>query len=527
MKLQDSQADVLIIGAGLAGMMAAWAAGQEGARVLLLDRSSLGMGTNSALSNAVLAAPTAAYPPEQYVRDTWEIGRRINRKSWVSRVAQEAPGAIERLLACGLEAQSSRDTYAILSPDPRAIPGVHLVRRVADRVKQAEHLHIDTGFYVTEILVEEGRAAGVQGLDTRGQETRLSAGAVILAAGGAGAVYHRNDNQKSTLGQGYALAARAGLALWDMEFVQFFPLVLAEPRLPSLILYPPLPREVRLVDARGQDLSFIHGAGSLGEAIMEKRDEFSAALYERLETAGPVFLDFRSVPASWWDRHPLKGMTRLAFDFRRTPVAIAPAAHFFMGGVRIDGQGETDLPGLFACGEMVWGLHGANRRGGNALTECLVSGWLAGSSAARRSGGQRTSAPATESLLPKYAPVSSLESIGKFRKRLKAAAWGKAGVVRTAEGLRTGLAEIGELEQGLADLQASNPQEKIWLHDLRGATMAVRAVLTAGLNRKESRGSFIRKDFPEEDNGRWLKNSCLTWQPRSREFITTYADAES
>jgi aspartate oxidase len=526
MKLQESRPDVLIIGAGLSGMMAAWAGVQEGARVLLLDRSSLGMGTNSALSNAVLAAPSASYPPERYIQDTLEIGRRINRKSWVTLVAREALGAIEGLLSFGLEARGSQDTCAILSPDPEAIPGVNLVRRVAERVRHAERLAVDTGFYVTEILAEGGRAVGVKGLDARGQEALLFARAVILAAGGAGAVYLRNDNQKSTLGQGYALAARAGLALRDMEFVQFFPLVLAEPRLPAMIFYPPLPREVKLVDARGEDLSGIHGAAHLGEALMEKRDEFSAALYERLETGGPVFLDYRPVAGSWWDRHPLKGMARLKFDFRSTPVAIAPAAHFFMGGVRIDDRGETDLSGLFACGEMVWGLHGANRRGGNALTECLVSGLLAGTSAARRSGEARTSAPATESRPPEYASVSSLESLGKFRRQLQAIAWAKAGVVRTGEGMRAGLEEIQELEKGLAGLRAANLQEQIRLHDLLSAALVVRAILTAGLNREESRGSFIRKDFPAEDNRRWLKNSRLTRQAAKEEFTVDYPDVE-
>ena len=520
------QADVLIIGAGLAGMMAAWAAGQEGARVLLLDRSALGLGTNSALSNAVLAGPTPQYPPQQYIEDTLEIGRGINRRSWVSRVAQEAPRAIEILLSFGLEARVARDTYAVQSPHPEAIPGVNLVRTVGGRLKQAEGLTIDTGFYVTEILVEAGRTAGLRGLDPRGREVSLFAPAVILATGGAGAVYLRNDNQKSTLGQGYALAARAGLSLWDMEFVQFFPLVLAEPRLPALIIYPPFPPKVKLIDGEGRDLADIHGARNLLEAVMERRDAFSAALYERLKTRGPVYLDYRALPQSWWAGNPLKGLTKVKFDFRNTPVAIAPAAHFFMGGVRIDDRGETHLPGLYACGEMVWGLHGANRRGGNALTECLVSGLLAGTSAARRSGEAMATAPAAESRPPEYASVSSLDSLGKYRKQLQAIAWEKAGVVRTGEGMRAGLEEIQELERGLAGLRAANLQEQIRLHDLCSAALVVRAILTAGLNREESRGSFIRKDFPAEDNRRWLKNSRLTRQAAKEEFTVDYPDVE-
>ncbi len=527
MKPQNFQADVLIIGAGLSGMMAAWAAFQEGARVLLLDRSSLGMGTNSALSNAVLAAPTEDYPEDDYVRDTIAIGRGINRKSWVSRIAREAPQALERLRDSGLETRRSRDHYAVLSPAPEAIPGVNLVRKVAARIKALEGIRIDRDFYVTDILTEAGRTAGLRGLDPRGREVSLFAPAVILAAGGAGAVYLRNDNQKSTLGQGYALAARAGLTLRDMEFVQFFPLVLAEPRLPALIVYPPFPPEVKLIDGEGRDLADLHGARNLLEAVMERRDAFSAALYERLKTRGPVYLDYRALPQSWWAGNPLKGLTKIKFDFRTTPVAIAPAAHFFMGGVRIDDRGATGLPGLYACGEMVWGLHGANRRGGNALTECLVSGLLAGASAARRSGEGTTPAPATDSRPPEYASLSSLESLGKFRKQLQAIAWEKAGVVRTGEGMRAGLEKIQELERGLEGLRASNLQEQIRLHDLHSAALVVRAILTAGLNRQESRGSFIRKDFPEEDNRRWLKNSRLIWHPRSREFVVTYTDVES
>jgi succinate dehydrogenase/fumarate reductase flavoprotein subunit len=197
-----------------------------------------------------------------------------------------------------------------------------------------------------------------------------------------------------------------------------------------------------------------------------------------------------------------------------------------MGGVRIDDRGETHLPGLYACGEMVWGLHGANRRGGNALTECLVSGLLAGTSAARRSGEAMATAPAAESRPPEYASVSSLDSLGKYRKQLQAIAWEKAGVVRTGEGMRAGLEEIQELERGLAGLRAANLQEQIRLHDLCSAALVVRAILTAGLNREESRGSFIRKDFPAEDNRRWLKNSRLTRQAAKEEFTVDYPDVE-
>ncbi len=170
----------------------------------------------------------------------------------------------------------------------------------------------------------------------------IDAPAVVLAAGGAGAIYRRHDNQKKILGQGYALAAQAGLDLWDMEFVQFFPLVLADPRLPALIVYPPFAREAKLVDSSGESILEKHGLGDVNEAIVKKRDSFSALLFEEAQ-AGGVFLDLREVPASAWDVHPLAIFKRLRFNFRGKPVAVAPAVHFTMGGLRTGETCETDI----------------------------------------------------------------------------------------------------------------------------------------------------------------------------------------
>ncbi len=512
--------DVIIIGAGLAGMIAACAAEAEGAGVLLLDRSSLGVGTNSALSNGVFAGPTPGYSEEAYVEDTLRIGRGLNRRAWVEQVAREAPGAIESLKAFGLEIQPFKDHFSVQPSPPGTIPGVTLVRRIAEKVKTLDRVRIIKGLQVTEILTGDDRALGVRALDDQGNEEAFLAPAMILAAGGFGAIYLRNDNQKSTLGQGMALAARAGLDLWDMEFVQFYPLVLAQPGLPSMLLYPPYPREARLVNQAGQDLLEKFGIQSLHEAIMQLRDAFSAKLFEELEQSGTVYLDYRGVPVDSWNKFPLILLSRLKYDFQNNPFAVAPAAHFCMGGLRTDGRGRTDLPGLFACGEMVWGLHGANRRGGNALTECLVSGRLAGAQAAV----EALSSPPRRNRMPPpeddfvYSPVSAFEEIRAFHQTLKEIAWRQAGVVRSRNGLTKGLARLRKLEEGLSGLQPGAVAERKRLEDLRSAVLVTRAILTAGLAREESRGSFIREDFPDEDNLRWRKNSRLTYLPDKNDF---------
>ena len=518
--------EVIIIGAGLAGMIAACAAEAEGARVLLLDRSALGLGTNSALSNGVFAGPTPGYSEDQYVEDTLRIGRGLNRRSWVEQVAREAFKAIDSLEAFGLEIKPSKDHFSVQPSPPGTIPGVTLVRRIAEKVKSGQRIQGIIGLQVTEILTNDHRAIGVKGFDDQGYDQTIMAPAVILAAGGFGAVYLRNDNQKSTLGQGIALAARAGLDLWDMEFVQFYPLVLAESGLPSLLLYPPYPREARLVNQAGQDLLEKFGIQSLHEAIMQLRDTFSVTLFEEIQQSGTVYLDYRQVPADSWSRFPLTLLSRLKFDFQNQPFATAPAAHFCMGGLRTDERGRTDLPGLYACGEMVWGLHGANRRGGNALTECLVSGRLAGSQAAIEGltcpQSRRGSARAEESFA--YSSVSTFKEIRALYQTLKEIAWRRAGVVRSRTGLNEGLARLQELEACLAGLKPGDVPERKRLEDLHSAVLVTRAVLTAGLAREESRGSFMREDFPDEDNLRWRKNSRLTYLPDKRDLQIEYVE---
>ncbi len=522
----DQQADVIIIGAGLAGMIAACAAEAEGARVLLLDRSALGLGTNSALSNGVFTGPTPGYSEDQYVEDTLRIGRGLNRRSWVEQVAREAPRAIDSLKTFGLEIKPSKDHFSVQPTAPGTIPGVTLVRRIAEKVKSLERIQVITGLQVTKILTDDRRAIGVKGFDDQGHDRTVMAPAVILAAGGFGAVYLRNDNQKSTLGQGVALAARAGLDLWDMEFVQFYPLVLAEPGLPSMLLYPPYPREARLINHAGQDLLEKFGIQSLHEAIMQRRDVFSVKLFDETQQSGTVYLDYRKVPVDSWSKFPLTLLSKLRFEFQDKPFAVAPAAHFCMGGLRTDERGRTDLPGLYACGEMVWGLHGANRRGGNALTECLVSGRLAGSQAAVEalaSPPRRKGMPPTGDGFA-YSPVSAFEEIRALHQTLKEIAWRQAGVVRSRNGLAEGLARLQNLEDRLAGLKPGAVPERKRLEDLRSAVLVTRAVLTAGLAREESRGSFIREDFPDEDNLRWRKNSRLTSVSDKNDFRVDYVE---
>jgi succinate dehydrogenase/fumarate reductase flavoprotein subunit len=518
---------VIIIGGGLAGLTAAHAAAKEGATVLVVDRGPIGIGTNSSLANGFFAGPSEKYSPEDYVRDTLLAGRGLNRETIVRLVAREAPSAIQFLRSAGVPLQSRGTQRRVISPDPSVIPGVVLMRKLTELVKSLDRVHTLPGFYVSEIPCHDGRVCGVRGFNRKGEEMDIDAPAVVLATGGAGAIYHRHDNQKKILGQGYALAARAGLDLWDMEFVQFFPLVLADPRLPALIVYPPFAREAKLVNSAGENILEKHGLGDVNDAILKKRDAFSALLFEE-EKTGPVLLDLRGVPASAWDLHPLAIFKRLPFDFRSRPVAVSPAVHFLMGGVRTDDQGRTQIEGLFACGETQWGLHGANRMGGNAMTECVVSGAVAGRFAAERALGGIPIPSCREKPERMIGAVRAvgLAEVQGILSEIRTTAWECAGIVRSDEGLRKGLLRLDSIESRLEPPGSVGRGVRALLEDARAGALTLRAILLASLGRKESRGSFLRSDFQEEDNGNWRRNSCLRFGAEKNAFALQYLPVE-
>jgi succinate dehydrogenase/fumarate reductase flavoprotein subunit len=355
----------------------------------------------------------------------------------------------------------------------------------------------------------------------------IEAPAVVLATGGAGAIYQRHDNQKRIMGQGYALAAQAGLELLDMEFVQFYPLVLAEPGLPALIVYPPFAREAKLTGVSGIDILEKHGLPDVNDAIVKKRDLFSALLCEE-GRAGGVFLDLREVPPAAWDVHPLAIFKRLHFPFREKPVAVSPAVHFMMGGVRSAETGETDMGGLFACGEILWGLHGANRLGGNALTECVVTGALAGRFAAERALGS-VPVPACTYRTRQEARHEGAGGVADYRDirgRLRDAAWSGAGILRAEGTMREALSSLDEIEERLGRLAPQTVRERLLDCDLRAGALTLRAILQAGIGRKESRGSFLRSDHAGQGDDDWRRNSCLKYNAGSRNFTVSYLPVE-
>ena len=519
--MEEITTDVLVIGSGLAGLLSALEAERAGLRVLIIGKFTIGMGTNTSLANGAFTVSNSSFSKEDHLQATLESGKGLNQGKLVDTLIQKGPEAIERLKDYGVPLVEKGIGYIVDRPEGSSqLPGVLLIKPLVERLRNSS-INLLPGLVIFDLVLEHDEVRGAFGFLKDGKPCLIQSRTVVLSTGGAGAIYRRNDNQRSILGDGYALAIRAGLPLFDLEFVQFYPFVLGEPNLSSFLLYPPYPREVRLFDEKGEDLlERFSLRGDINRAIIIQRDHLAIALYNTAQN-GDVFFDLTQVPQEKWERYPLNFLKRSKFPFHERPFLVSPAVHFFMGGVEIDEKGATSLPGLFAAGEVVWGIHGANRLGGNALTECAVFGILSGQSAVEyvreKEGEQKPFHLFSEGLLKKWdrkARAYLRKKRGAFDrpidllKDLKDLAWRDASPVREEETLKEGLNRLASIEKRIEKVYPDTLKDLFKKRDLENAALLIKAILKGSLLRAESRGAFFRKDFPDQDDTNWLKNTC-------------------
>ena len=511
--MEEFSTDILVIGSGLAGILSALEAEKSGLPVSLAGKFAIGMGTNTSMANAAFTAANSRFSEEDHLLQTLETGRGLNRLKRVKTLGEGARSAIEKLREYGVPMAESGMGYVVDRPmNCSQLPGVLLVKPLVERLKSSA-IRLLPGLMIFELVVEDGEVRGAFGFLRDGKPCLIRSKTVILATGGAGAAYARNDNQRSILGDGYALALRAGIPLYDLEFVQFFPLVLAEPRLSTFILFPPYPKEARLFNDRKEDLLERLGiGGDIAQAAITLRDRFSIALYEASEK-GDIYLDLTQVPEDKWQHYPLNFLKKSKFPFRERPFLVLPAVHFFMGGVETDEDGRTSLPGLFAAGEVAWGLHGANRLGGNALTECGVLGIRAGTSAGQYARLKEIGEVSTRrwekragDYLKKRRGI--FDPPKNLLKDLRSLAWKMTGPIREEAMLKEGREQLASLEGRIEKVYPATGEDLFKKRSLENVALLLKAILEGSLLRTESRGSFCRRDFPGQDDAHWLKNTC-------------------
>ena len=303
--MEELTTDILVIGSGLTGLISALEAEKAGLRVLLVGKFAIGMGTNTSLANGVFTAANAGFSKEEHLRATLESGRGLNQVRLVKALVEKSPDTTEKLRDYGVVVLDKATGFIVNRPkDSSQLPGILLIKPLIERLRNSSIKPLP-GLVVFDLVVEEGEARGAFGFFKDGKPCLIQSRAVVLSTGGAGSIYRRNDNQRSILGDGYALALRAGLPLFDLEFVQFYPFVLGEPRLSSFLLYPPYPKEVRLFNEKGEDLlERLNLREDFNQAIITQRDRLSIALYHASQN-GDVFFDLTQVPQGEWEHYPL------------------------------------------------------------------------------------------------------------------------------------------------------------------------------------------------------------------------------
>lgn len=518
---RERRVDVLVIGAGAAGLTAALAAAARGAQVLVLARGSLPESNSAWAQGGIAAALDPSDSPGIHVADTLTAGAGLCDVAAVSVLAHEAPALMRELAELGVPFERDADRFAL------GLEGGHSRRRIV-------HVGDATGWAVTQMLIERVRAmplitvceqAQAVELLTAGERVvgalvrlaggtwlRVLAAATVLASGGAGALYGLTSNQPTALGEGIAMAYRAGAEVADLEFVQFHPtvyrtrdgqgfLITEAARGEGGLLYTPAGRRfMPAYDPRAE---------------LAPRDVVTRGIVAAMQAEGcdHVLLDLTHLPPDLIEHHFPTICARLradGIDPVRDPIPVAPAAHYLMGGVRTDLSGATNLPGLFAAGEVACtGVHGANRLASNSLLECLVFGRRAGEAAASYRG--RT-VPSPDPL--PVAPVAEPPP-ADWRNAL-ATIMRAAGPLRHGDGLRATLAALD------AWPASADPADADALTAVNAALTA-RLIVASALLRTESRGGHFRLDYPQSDEA-WRKHTILC-RDTSPAFVPAIAPA--
>ena len=574
--------DVLVIGAGGAGLRAAIEAAASGVKVGVVCKSLLGK-AHTVMAEGGVAAALANVDD----RDNWRVhfadtmrgGQYLNNWRMAELHAKEAPDRVRELEAWGALFDRTQDGR-ILQRNfgghryPRLAhvgdrTGLEMIRTLQDHgVHAGMEVHMECT--VLSLLLDSGRIAGAFGYDReKGHFVLWPAKAVVVATGGIGRAYKITSNSWEYTGDGQALAYRAGAELLDMEFVQFHPTGMIWPlsvagilvtegvrgeggvlrnSLGTRFMFDDIPELYKAQTASTEEEGWRYTQGDRDARRPPElltRDHVARCITREVKAGrgsphGGVFLDIawikehlpkaaehikRKLPSMY---HQFKQLADI--DITKEPMEVGPTTHYMMGGVRVDGDSQmSSVPGLFAAGEAAAGLHGANRLGGNSLSDLLVFGKRAGQYAAEFAKAHgpvsvdeaQVECTSREALRP-FDVGQTGENPYRIQYELQEAMQNLVGIVRTAGEMELALSEVEKLRARAANAGVGgNRQYNNGWHtalDLDNLLMVSEAIARAALLRQESRGAQFREDFPEKDS-EWGRNNIVVRCGRAGEMV--------
>jgi L-aspartate oxidase len=527
----EQQADVAIIGGGVAGLSLALSL-PPSLHIALLTKSALGESNTRYAQGGLAAAVSSDDSPEFHLRDTLIAGAGLCDETAVRLLVEQAPEAVRWLINIGTQFDRKASSQ---HPDPAAIAlqsenafdayvmgheaahshrrvlhahgdatGAEIERALVAAVRSRPNITIYEQTFVQALRLRDGQCSGVLALDKTGNAFELQSRATVLANGGAGRLWLRTSNPPLATADGLALAWRAGAALADLEFTQFHPTVLVTKDENAAFLISEA--------VRGEGAYLRNQAGERfmpryhPDAELAPRDVVARAILSEMlrENAPSAFLDLRHLPAeAMRARFPsIAAMcAQQQLDLARDLIPVAPAAHYFMGGVAVDTWGRTTLPQLYAIGEVACtGVHGANRLASNSLLEGLVFGRRAAVALAQMEPWPETIQPfpdkgsATEAVATTATNATSVDP--GIQGTLQRIMWEHVSLYRDEDGLSQAARAVKLLIEEATTPHSSNGAPFAG-YETANMVQVAQLIITAARHRQESRGSHSRSDYPE------------------------------
>ncbi len=521
MKAVPRETDFIVVGAGVAGLRAAIELAEAG-RVLVLAKRELSESATQYAQGGIAVALSDEDDIGLHLQDTLDAGDGLCNPEAARILVEEGPERIQELINWGtaFDRQGTKLTFTREGAHSRSrvlhahgdSTGREIGRALYSKARTLSSITFSDFEFSTDLLLRDGYVRGIELIDQAGGTHHASASAVLLATGGIGQVYSETTNPPIATGDGVAMAFRAGAEISDMEFVQFHPTALYVKNAPRFLISEALRGEG--AQLRNMEmLRFMPKYHAMAE--LAPRDVVARAIVHEMEIIPArdpvVYLDLTHLNAERIkSRFPRIYDTCMKYniDITTDMIPIRPAAHYAMGGVHTDLQGKTNLPGLFAAGEVAaTGVHGANRLASNSLLEGVVFGARAGRAmrdSLRAAKNPSSSTATNEKQLHHSSPDLPPQQLENHIQALRKLVWQDAGIVRDGKKLQHAIAELKKAE----DLLPQPRSRREW----EAHNIAINGMLIAcsALARKESRGAHYRTDFPQHNDAQFKKHSIVT-----------------
>ena len=529
------ETDVLIVGGGAAGTMAAFECAQAGVRVIQATKGRATSGTTTVARGGFAAAMAPGDSPELHLQEILKYGGELIDPELARTWVYDIIDVVRDMREWGAEfiTDDNGDLDLKMFPShtyPRALHHHDttgnmvtkvLSKRLRGDARIGQHPHVA----VVDLITEDGRVSGAWGVDySRGCLMVYAAREVILATGGGSGLFYVNDNPPQVTGDGYVLGFRAGAALLGIEMIDFQAMCCAPEELFGFAPHPTGFINAGAIFLNQEGEAFLKRyfpdtaeKSTRSEVILAMAKEIHAG---RAGLTGGIYMDATKVPMETIQKqipHVYKTCLSRGIDITKTPLEVAPGSHTWLGGLEIDVNGKTRVPGLWAAGETGGGIHGGNRIGGSALSASLVYGRRAGRAVSEQVKASGRDAPAVFGGIPE-AERAWLEALidreeGPLQKdvrmRCRMLAHEKLGPIRDADGCRYALDEYARIENedvlhmrlddGARTSEKTKGQELESALSVRNLALLGKLLATAALNREESRGAHFRLDYPETD----------------------------